>query len=571
MFTNEELQDPKQVSAKLTEVVEFADTTYNHVKAEYDEAREYYEHDQEPASKPAGKTYVSENLITDLIHRLIGDLVVGKFTPVVKGGGVMASAIRELFLDILDKNKFQKQLISQMANYFYVEGIAYFKGNFNPFRKTRYGYGFPELFVLRPEEGRLDPNSSHPYHTDDIIRVHKVTKRVDEVKQRYPKFAQRIAQTFDESRPANETEHWTDIYEIQFMRTEHVKTEGGIWQEYDEYFVAKMVNKVVMVEPPMKSKYRRFTIVPVIHTPRHKSKQYPMGVVFREKQNQDSLNVSSSIIEEAVKASIKMTLATTGARNVDEAKVRRQLTKPDGYVNFEGSNVKLHQLYPQPLVRPVVEYHEMVRHRFDDMVSKYAPSRGEVAGDLSGKAISLLQARGVEPEFVMKANIESALVEVGWFVLECMKMKMQYPFKITRKIDGQNRDIYYNTPIGDVSDVQQDEYNSVHNGFYNPLGLMDLGSMDFDMDVEMNVMGKQEVEINKAILMRNQNALALKDYMKIMYPNDWKEKLDNVTAENQAQALVQMIGEVAQTQPELVDTVMGQIQTALKLSGNGKK
>ena len=86
--------------------------------------------------------------------------------------------------------------------------------------------------------------------------------------------------------------------------------------------------------------------------------------------------------------------------------------------------------------------------------------------------------------------------------------------------------------------------------------------MKFVMEVEMNLIAAQEFEMNKAVLMRNGGALSLKDYIKTMYPNTWKEKLDNITKENKVLGLVQKIQEVA---PELLDHVMQQMDQFIEL------
>ena len=48
-----------------------------------------------------------------------------------------------------------------------------------------------------------------------------------------------------------------------------------------------------------------------------------------------------------------------------------------------------------------------------------------------------------------------------------------------------------------------------------------------------------------------------------MYPNSWKEKLENITTENKVIGLVQEIQKVA---PELLDHVLQQMDQFIKLT-----
>ncbi len=545
MLTNEQLKDDKKVAAKFNDWLETDDAEYKKVSTSYEEARQYFEHDQKPSDVPDEKEYIEENLVTDLVFRLMGQLIGGKFTPILKGGGALANAAKELFLDILEKNKFNELLIENLANYFYVEGVCCIKANFNPFKRSLYGMGFPEIFILRPGMFLLDSNSIDPYHADDLKRAHKISIPLVEAQERFPDQKHEIVASHEEERTSS-TEDFVDLYELQFKRT---VIKDGV--EEDEFFMGKCINKTVMVKPEkqerfvVRSRYKRFTIIPVIHTPRLLTNKYPFGPVLRIKDTQDQLNISASVILDAVKASIKMPIATTGARIADEAAIKSELAKPDGFVNFEGANVKVHQIYAQPLVRPVVEWHQMSRHRFDEISGKFAPDRGEVSGDLSGKAISLLQYKGIEPEYVMRSHIEASLSELGNVLLEIIKDKMQSPFTITRKMDNKEQPISFNS----------------FEGSGDNLSGLNLDEVDFKVEVNMNIAQQRDFDMNKAILMRNNGALALQDFEKIMYPDTWQEKLANVTKENKAMQMVEMLKEAT---PELLDATMSMIEGQMK-------
>lgn len=546
MLSNKDMQNNSLVQTKFTDWLENDESSYNIVDTEYTNARKYFEHDQKPDGVPSDKEYIEENLVTDLVFRLMGQLIGGKISPVLKGGGAMGLPIKELFMDILEKNKFKEFIIENLANYFYVEGYTGLKLNFNPFRRSPWGIGFPEIYNLRPNALLLDSNSIDPYHSDDMKRTHKLSMPLQEAKERFPEQADDISASYEEQRSGNNTEDFVDLYETQFRR---IRIENR--EEVEEFFIGKCINKTTMVKPEWQesfivpSRFRRFSLIPVFHTPRIKTSIYSFGPVWRIKDTQDQLNITSSVILDAVKASIKMPIATTGARVADEEKIKAELAKPNGYVNFEGANVKIHQLYAQPLVRPVVEWHEMTRHRFDEISGRFAPDRGEATGDMSGKAISLLQYRGTEPEYVMKAHIETALSELGNVLLECIKYKMKYPFDIKVSEGSKERSISYNEPGNELSQI-------------------DLDQIDFKVEVELNVLQNKEFEMNKAIMMRNGGALALNDYMQIMYPDTWKEKYENIMKENKAMQLVEALKE---TPPELQQGIMQQIEQIIQLEG----
>jgi len=552
MLSNKDLKDKGLVQSKFNSWLENDESSYKKVDSEYVDARKYFEHDQKPSNVPTDKEYIEENLVTDLVFRLMGQLIGGRITPVLKGGGAMGLPIKELFMDILEKNKFKEFVMENLANYFYVEGYTGLKLNFNPFRRSPWGLGFPEIYNIRPDALMLDSNSIDPYHSDDMKRTHKISMLLQEARERFPDQKDEIVASYEENRSGNSTEDFVDLYETQFRR---IKIENK--EEVEEFFIGKNINKTVMVAPSWQddlvvpSRFKRFTLIPVFHTPRIKTSIYPFGPVNRIKDTQDQINIMGSVILDAVKSSIKMPIATTGARNVDQAAIKSQLAKPDGYVNFEGANVKLHQLYSQPLVRPVVEAYDMAQHRIDRISGRFAPDRGEATGDMSGKAISLLQYRGAEPEYVMKAHIETALSELGNALLECIKYKMKYPFGIT---------------VSEGSEESEIKYNSF-DGSEDSLSNLNLDDIDFKVEVELNVLQNKEFEMNKAILMRNGGALSLQDYMQTMYPDNWKLLYENVMKENQAIALVEKLKE---TPPELQQSVMQQIDQIIQLEGQTK-
>jgi hypothetical protein len=57
--------------------------------------------------------------------------------------------------------------------------------------------------------------------------------------------------------------------------------------------------------------------------------------------------------------------------------------------------------------------------------------------------------------------------------------------------------------------------------------------MDLSVEIEMNVSRTQDIEMNKAITMRNMGSLSLKDFIKYMYPDNWNDIYRNVVEENE--------------------------------------
>lgn len=566
MLTDDIIKDKNKLEARIQDWIQHAEDEFAKVDREYTEARKYFEHEQAPAGVPANKEYIEENLITDLVYRLQGQLIGGRFQPVLIGGGNYAKPMRELFLDILDKNKFKEKIIENISNYYSVEGFCGLKLNFNPFKRSVYGFGFPEIWVIRPDGSiLLDPNSIDPYHEDDIYRIHKVSIPLEEAKQRFPDFKDKIVQSFDDKRSAFAEDQFINLYELQFKRNVILN-----YEEFEEFFIVRSINNLALVKPPnqndfvTKHRWNRFTIIPVIHTPRITNYKYPLGPVAKMKDTQDQLNIASSVINEAVKASIKMQAIVAGVKEDEQAMIRRQMADPNGIAFLKNPNAKITPMFSQPLVRPVVEYHQMIRHRFDEISGKFAPDRGEVSGDLSGRAISLLQYRGMEPEIVNKSHIEYALCQLGYGIMECIVNKMKNPFNITKMVEGQEKKIYYNTPESEAPDLDEDDvYNYINEGNYiNQMENANINDMELKVQVEMNLQQQKEFEMNKAILMRNGGNLALEDYLKVMYPDSWKEKLDNISKENQAVQLVNMFKEAP---PELLDEAMNQMKTFIQI------
>ena len=569
MFTDELLRNEEKLNTKVTDWLGNMESEYDKVDDDYKKDRQYFESFQKPDVIPKDKQYICENLITDLCFRLMGQMVGGKFQPFLKGGGVKALPIKELFLDILDKNKFKKKLIMSLCNYFYVEGFTGIKVAYNPFRLNEYGFlGFPELYILQPGAILLDSNSIDMYHDDDYIRAHKISMPIETASEKFSLYKDKIHAAYDDKREGNKTEDFVDLYEIVLKRTVFKEVDGKR-QEVDEFYICKNINKTLMVKEKEesefieKSRFKRWNIIPVMHTPRINQALYPSGPVYRLRDTQDGLNIVTSVIEEAVKASIKSPIGISGAGQEDQAEVKKELTSPDGVAFLKSPQAKFNQFYSQPIARPLVEYRQMIRYRFDEISGKFAPDRGEVAGDLSGKAISLLQFKGIEPEYVSKAHLEMALVEMGLCVLDCIEDKMQHSFNMERKIKGNNKRIYFNTTLNNTDVKEDDEYNVIEDGVVNKLESTTFEGLDMEIEVEMNLIQKKEMEMNKAIISTKMGKFSDEDYLKALYPDTWKEKYENLLKQNKALQFMEL---VKQAPAPVVDKAMGEIENYIKIA-----
>ena len=276
METQLEEMKPKELGAKFEQQITDMEAEYRKVEPKYLTARQYFEHDQEPANVPADKEYIEENLLTDMVLRLIGGMVGGKFSPILKGGGANAESIRELFLDILDENDFKESLVETIANYYYVEGFLGIKTIFNPFRRSKYGLGFPEIHVLQPGTLLLDNNNIDLKHRDDLTRVHKIKMPLYLAMKRYPEYEREITQS-NEGANDSDTEKFCDLYEMQHKRTRIIKNQDGLEEEEDYFLISRVINKTVPVKRVqdkkllLPSRFKRFSIVPMFHTPRIKT------------------------------------------------------------------------------------------------------------------------------------------------------------------------------------------------------------------------------------------------------------------------------------------------------------
>lgn len=539
--------------------IEAAESNFGQVKAEYELARNYFEDEQEPTGVPADKEYVTVNLGNDLVRRRTGEVISGGIRPQLEGGGRAAAPLKFLFLDILDENKFSQNKFSNAANFFYNEGLSGFKFHFNPFKKSKYGIGFPKIDFLRYDELWLDPDARDPYHEDDKFRI--VPKRIEleYAKQRWPKVADQIQESLLLTDSSDQTEiKRVDLYEIEYCETVF-KEENGIRVEEDVYYIAKVVNKNVLVEGPETTGYPVNRIIPMIHTPRILNKgKYPFAIQKIIRKSQDQINVVESVILDWVKAAIKQFIILRGATIQEETQVREQAAKNNGVVAIKNPNARVDVITAQPIPPHLTQFSAMKRLALDEISGSYAPERGAVQGELSGKAINSLQVAGSVPEFTSKANIDNSLTNLGICIFHCIVHDMNQPFSIFPLINGTEKEIQFNA-VNDGT-IEEDELHIYHGGNIPGANINVLREMKVNrikMTVELNVLLNRDMEINKALLMHERQAMALIDVMRALYPDNWQEKLENLKSESAIMGLVQEMMEIA---PEYIQTVAEQWQ-----------
>lgn len=521
----------------------YAENVKSETQEEYENSRSYYENEQAPDYVPEKFTYVQENLVTDMVNGMVGSFLEGRIGVNLSGGGEMAKPVKELVYDMFERTRFNERCAEPMYNYTYVEGLAGIEFYYNPRRRSQYGLGMPELYIHRPSEILLDPNSKGFLHEDDIVRAMKTQVLRSYAEEKWPDKKDAIGASV-KTPNNNETEEFVDLYFIEIKRVEF-ENKDGIVEEVDRYYWCKIINKDVMVESPRRSGFGRFTILPTIHTPREWSKRDPMGAVYIIKQTQDLLNSVGSLAYEGVKSAISKFYFAKGVTQREADEIQKNITTPGGFAwaNSPGANVEI--LQGSGISRDIVEWYKWKRLSFDEQSGRYAPERGASEQELSGVAIAQLQQRGKTPELTKKTHFQYALSEVVMLFIECAAKKMsEQPFNIERPIEGEKRKLYFNTRREDVPGFKPDEYNVVDkDGIINNLLGVDADEIDVSIDLNMNQNDREAFDANKALMMANMGKLSTIDLFKAIYPVDYKEKYDNMMKEQKAMQIVEMISQ----------------------------
>jgi hypothetical protein len=548
-----------------------AESSWHKAESEYDKARNYYEDEQAPSVAPSKKEYVQENLITDTIDRAVGQVTSGKIKTTLKGGGEAVEPVKELHDEILSDNDFNTKIVPRNMNHFYCEGLGGIKWVEEPKAKGRFGVGRGRVYYLQPGELWLDPNSKDGMHDDDFFRIHPKRMLLTDAQEKFgrnekgnkTKLWNEIVDSRDDE-SGTETEPHVYLYEIEYrVKSYTLKTTAkgvSYREEEDVYYICKVINKTLIVQPPQKTGYPCFRLIPIIHTPRQNVTcgRYPMGLYKKLGQSQDNLNVNDSVMLEAVKASIKQFVTVTGGKEDEAELARKQLAKTNGLAYFKSPNTKVNVYPGTPLPPSLLQYREQTRERFDNIRGSSSSAQqfqSASAGQLSGKAIGSLQFAGIMPEHAKTPHIQQAYKDLSRCIIHYIKTRMKQPFSIDRKIDGTDRKINFNKTS--EPGYMGDELNIITNGTINDIDT--IGNVDVDLVVEMNMQQKEEIDLNKALVALQMQKISDKDFLKKMWPYEWIEMYDNLIAQGGAAALMEKLNEVSKNDPELAQAIMTNI------------
>jgi len=562
---------------EFTRWIDAAESGWTAVEQEYKDSRKYYEDVQTPSTAPSDKEYVSENLMTDLINGLTGQLIGGELSFVVSGGGSQGDAIRELASDIIERNMFQQRHVEPITNMFYTEGMGGIYTMFNPFKISQYGIGMPVIYHLLTSDGELllDPDSRGFMHEDDVFRIFKQKRLIEYAEKKYTHLKGKIKPahtTTKASRSGNEK--YCDVYIIEFVTTD-ILTIGQLEDEQlkknlltrfeektkveiDRYWQADMVNRTELAEKMKPTGFSRFRLQPVIHTPRIQAQSYPMGIAKLMKGKQDQINTVGSVALEAVKSDIKNLLILVNVPTDQQKILEREAAKTNGIAAVHGQNVQIIQAERKGISPAIMEWYMWQRKSFDEVSGRYAPERGATDVGLSGKAIGLLQSRGQVPELTKKVHLEYAFTEMANVILECIGKKMsKQPFEITRSVEGAEQTIMFNTDH-DSSQQLNEQFSTVSGNIVNDLSQVDIDEIDISAKVVMDTLGRDSLEANKALVAQEAGLLSRKDTTKKLYKEEWKELMDNKNEEDQA---LQILSALMKTGPENIAMLASQAKS----------
>ena len=537
------------------------ESAYDKVAPANNKFRLAFENQQTPDSVPTDKKYIVENLSTDLVRGLEGQLIGGRIKPMITGIGDMETPLIELYEDIVFRaNKFNVRKLEPIANYFYVEGKCSIGVDHNPYKKGPYGIGVPEITVYKPHEGLWDNNVSS-MHEGDKFRCVRSWTPVGDVENEFGlKDLPTQGDTYENIDTQEDVVRYGNLYSLEYWVKTFDPVDGAVPEEDGRvprienktYYICKIWDRTKMVQPPEKTGFSSFKLTPVIHTQRMAYSTEPFGVMELTDSKQDNLNVIKSVIYQAVKDEIKNLTILVGASHQEEVKVRREAKKTNGFVALRNERARVFEIKGSGIAVALIQWYEMERRGFDEVSGRYGPERGAVDGDLSGKAVIALQNRGTVPELVAKAHLEDSFAQMSMLILECIAKKMSgNPFAIERQVEGKKRMVYYNTALEDLPenfDWRDDPYSVVTRDgnidMINDLRKVDIDTIDLDIEVVMNVIGWEQAEANKALLSFQNGLMARLETTKKLYPNDWKAIYEGKSTEGAVQQLIARLMEL---------------------------
>ena len=586
-----------EIKGRNYDLIVAAEANRDKAKTTYDKDRKYVENVQEPSSVPDGEQYIKEDKITDLHRRLIGGMIAGEIDIKIIGGGEKKKPLRELFAKILAWNMFKEKIVEQNMNYFYCEGLAWIKYDYNPYKKSPFGIGAPIIQAYRPGEIMFDPESIDPMHYEDNCCILKVRKTLKYVQERWPEKKDEVVASTDEEYGGLQApeelslSRYVDLYEIVKKETvlttamqdgEPLLVDGKtIKIEEDVYYVEYVANKTIDLERK-KTEADDFHFISMIHTPRvdtdNEYGRYPFGTVRLLGGSQDVLNIITSMMVRVVKKDIKNLAIISGATPEEVLDYKEQASSEHGVVVLNSPEARVTYAPKTGLAPSMVQLRNIIAFTFDSQTGKYSPDRGEQSGSgMSGVAIGKLQNRGTLPEFVAKNHIEVAYTRLARLILKSIKEELsEKPFKISTQVQGEEVDIYYNFDIEDVVGDIDTDYNvraEGPDGYSNIINdLSDLDEVDVVIRVDMSVEERRNYELQKAFTLAQIGKLSTEDLLKTAYPDTYQDRLQNLRKENKA---FELMGRISNMDPNMlgqVDQLTTQIESLIpglmKMSGS---
>jgi hypothetical protein len=217
-------------------------------------------------------------------------------------------------------------------------------------------------------------------------------------------------------------------------------------------------------------------------------------------------------------------------------------------------NADMKEMRNSGLDAALIQYYNMEREAFDTIGGRSNLDRGKVSNEgMAGKLFIAAASAGAVPALVPKSHFEYMLEQRSYVILECIgeKMAKNEAFNIERQIDGKDQKIYFNTPLKDIPEEErvQSPYmvpteNQDGLDIVNDLLKVDFDKIDISVEIKLNILGQEEQEANKAMVSHSANLMTPFDTNKKVWPKEYHQINDNLTAHSEAMGMVRDIVEI---------------------------
>lgn len=325
--------------------------------------------------------------------------------------------------------------------------------------------------------------------------------------------------------------------------------ENTVYIETDILFQARSLDTDFLLEKPEKTDYAGFTTCVAMHTHRSINHKMPSSPLSALTDTQDRINASSSMMYQEAKKGIKNATVLSGVTYDEFTKFRRTIADIGVVYTVDNPNFRIHQIGQSNISPVLLQQFEIDHQAFDDVGETSGIDRGQQI-DLSGKAIDLMQRRTDIPLYVPITHFSLCLKELFRRIVECVINQMDKPFFIQRKIDGEQKKIFFNFPVDRLPEGNNDEDDFDENmnfeidGMINPLRGMKIP--DIGVEIEPDTTAKESVDVQKAMASFDRKILSPLDVLKALYPNTWAEKYENMLESNQSMQIAAAIANLSQ-------------------------